>query len=329
MVSDRRMVRWMALAIALAVAAAGLWAWSQYRRDLRAAVQRVEGRSELAATTWGAVEYRRVGTGVPVLVIHGSGGGFDQGELIAQALLPEGQAWIAPSRFGYLRSALPRGADFELQARVLDAWLQGLGLPRVHVVALSQGGPAALLMAARHPARVASLTLLSAGVTATADTGQAQASRQGDALAWVFQGNLRYWLLARLGRGPLLELMGVDAEVARGLGPAQRELVDAVIDRMHPAAPRAAGVRLDNRAALPGVQDLAAIRAPTLVVHARDDRLQVFGNAQAALRHIPGARLAAFDRGGHLLVAVERDAVRRLLAGHLGATATGPILSSR
>jgi pimeloyl-ACP methyl ester carboxylesterase len=72
---------------------------------------------------------------------------------------------------------------------------------------------------------------------------------------------------------------------------------------------------------------IAAIRAPTLIVHARDDTLQRFHNAEFAARTIPGARLLAFDRGGHLLLAVEQPAIRDAVAQHIGAHA-GPAEAS-
>ncbi len=93
---------------------------------------------------------------------------------------------------------------------------------------------------------------------------------------------------------------------------------------MNPAAPRAAGARFDNQAALPDAAVLAAIPAPTLALHARDDGLQRFHNAEFAARHIPGAQLLAFERGGHLLLAVENAAVRRAVAAHLSPSAPPP-----
>jgi pimeloyl-ACP methyl ester carboxylesterase len=57
----------------------------------------------------------------------------------------------------------------------------------VAVVALSHGGPSALLFAALHPDRVTSLALISAGVASSTDASQQQANRQGDALTWIFQ----------------------------------------------------------------------------------------------------------------------------------------------
>jgi pimeloyl-ACP methyl ester carboxylesterase len=302
------MRRWPAvllvsLAAALAAGAAVM------ALDLRRSYARLEGTSSLVSTPEGDVEFKRAGAGLPVLVIHGSGGGFDQGELIARAVLGEGFDWIAPSRFGYLRSALPPNATFDLQAQAYAHLLDSLGLERVAVVALSHGGPSALLFAANHPQRVASLTLISCGVASSADAGQAEANRKGDALTTIFRFDALYWLVSRLARPWLMQLMGADAEVVAGLGPTQRGLVDRVIDEMNPVGPRSAGVAFDNRAAMPN-ERVVAIRAPTLVLHARDDRLQLYRHAEYAAAHIPGARLVPFERGGHLLIAVSQPQVR-------------------
>jgi pimeloyl-ACP methyl ester carboxylesterase len=106
-----------------------------------------------------------------------------------------------------------------------------------------------------------------------------------------------------------MALMGVSDTVVRDLTNPQQELIDRVIDEMNPVSPRAAGVTFDNRAALPNGR-IAGIRAPTLIVHARDDTLQLFRNAEFAAATIPGSRLLDFKRGGHLLIAVEQTTIR-------------------
>lgn len=311
----------MALAkgAALVALAALLLGGAWFVVDIRSAYERIAGRSELMRTILGDIEFVRGGSGPPVLVIHGSGGGFDQGELIARAVLGDGFAWIAPSRFGYLRSTLPEGATFDDQARAYAQLLDGLRIRKVAVVALSHGGPSALLFAALYPERVSSLTLLSCGVASSSDVEQAQANRKGDLLTTVYRHDLLYWAVSRLLRGWLIRLMGADDAVVTDLPVAQRDLAHRVIDEMNPVAPRAAGVAFDNRAAMPN-ERIAAIRAPTLVIHARDDALQLYRNAEFAAAKIPGARLMSFDRGGHLLVAVELPTVqaqtRRFILEH-------------
>lgn len=289
-----------------------------YALDRKRAYGRIRGSSSVIPSPCGDIEYTSGGSGPPVLVIHGSGGGFDQGELIARLLLGDGFAWIAPSRFGYLRSTFNEGATFDEQAHAYARLLDHLGVSQAAVVALSHGGPSALLFAALHPERVSSLTLVSCGVASSAEPAQASASRKGTMLASLFSHDTLYWAVTRLFRRQVTALMGADDAVIGALTPEQRAVVDEVIDRMNPAAPRAAGAAFDNRAALPNAR-IAAVRAPTLIVHAEDDRLQLFHNAEFAVRTIPDARLVSFARGGHLLMAVELAAVREAVQDHLYA----------
>jgi hypothetical protein len=53
---------------------------------------------------------------LPVLVVHGAGGGFDQGLHFGAPLAAKGFQVIAMSRFGYLRTPLPAEASAAAQA---------------------------------------------------------------------------------------------------------------------------------------------------------------------------------------------------------------------
>ena len=287
-----------------------------YLRDMARAYGRVRGRSTVVPSSCGDIEYTEGGSGPPVLVIHGSGGGYDQGELLVRALLGDRFRWITPSRFGYLRSAFREGATFDDQAHAYARLLDRLGVDEVAVVALSHGGPSALLFAALHPERVSSLTLISCGVASSDTPDQAQAGRRGDLLMTVFKHDALYWGLTKLFKRRLKELMGADGAVIAGLTREQRALVDQVIDHMNPVSPRAAGAAFDNTAALPN-ERIAAVRAPTLVFHARDDTLQLFHNAEFAASTIPDAKLVSFERGGHLLLSVEQATIRRAMQRHI------------
>jgi len=291
-----------------------------YRRDMRSAHERVHGGSHLLASPFGDIEFADGGSGPHVLVVHGSGGGFDQGKLLVDAVLGDRVHWVAPSRFGYLRSTFHEGATFDEQAHAYAYLLDHLAIDRVAVVALSHGGPSALLFAALHPDRVTSLTLISAGVASSSDAGQQEANRQGDALTWIFQRDYRYWAITTALRRRFLGVMGVSREVIAALTPDQRRLAGRVIEFMNPVSLRAAGVRFDNQAAMPNAR-IAAIQAPTLIVHAKDDTLQRYRNAEFAAAAIPGARLVGFDKGGHLLIAVEQTAIRTLLDTHIRGAA--------
>jgi 2-hydroxy-6-oxonona-2,4-dienedioate hydrolase len=280
-----------------------------YLRDMQRAYARVSGRTKVIPSPYGDIEYAEGGRGPDVLVIHGSGGGFDQGELLVQAFLGDNFHWIAPSRFGYLRSTYQDGATFVDQAHAYAALLDHLGVEKVAVVTISHGGPSALLFALLYPERVSSLTLLSTGVTAIDAGAQEQASKQGSMLAAIFKYDWLYWGVTKLFKRQFMALMGATDAVIAELTPPQRQLVDRVIDEMNPVSLRSAGAAFDNRAAMPR-EEIEGIRAPTLIIHATDDTLQLFQNAEYAAATIPGARLMRFERGGHLVMAAEEQAIR-------------------
>ena len=307
-----RLLRWSALGLAAAIAAALI----VFVRDMSRARERVSQRSAIVPSPFGDIEYTERGSGAPVLVIHGSGGGFDQGELIANAVVGEQFRVITPSRFGYLRSTFNAGATFDEQAHAYAHLLDQLGIESVAVVTMSHGGPSALLFAALHPDRVSSLTLLSTGVASSSGADQAEANKKGNMLTAVYRYNMLYWGLTKAFRTQFMTLLGANETVTGALTPGQRKLAGQVIDFMNPVSMRTAGVTFDNAAAMPN-ERIATIRAPTLIVHATDDGLQLFHNAEFAASRIPDARLVRFDHGGHLLIIVEQDAVRTLVRSHI------------
>ena len=122
----RRVISWLVVLIVVAAIAV----WAVHARDMRRAYARIRGGSTVIPSPFGDIEYAEAGTGQPVLVIHGSGGGFDQGGLLAGAVLGDNVRWIAPSRFGYLRSTFHQGATFDDQAHAY-AFLLDLSL--IHI----------------------------------------------------------------------------------------------------------------------------------------------------------------------------------------------------
>jgi 2-hydroxy-6-oxonona-2,4-dienedioate hydrolase len=307
-----RLLKWSAIA-SLTTLALGLGA---YARDMVRAYRRVQARGTAIPSPYGAIQYTEGGSGPDVLVIHGAGGGYDQGELIAQAILGDGFRWITPSRFGYLGSDLPEGATWDDQARAYAYLLGYLGVEKAAVVAMSQGGPSALLFAALYPERVSSLALVSCGVAPSSTEVRAEADQKGAMLKAIFRFDLLYWAVSKLFRQQFLGLMGAGPDVRAGLTPEEQRGVARIVEYMNPASLRSAGAAFDNETALPGAR-IAAIEAPVLIFHAKDDTLQLYHNALFAASTIPGARLMCFDEGGHLLIAVEQETIRAALQEHI------------
>ncbi|MBC7715464.1 MAG: alpha/beta fold hydrolase [Pseudorhodobacter sp.] len=116
--------------------------------------------SVLIPTRCGPIEYQEAGSGVPLLAVHGSGGGHDQGMAFAGSLAAQGIRVFAISRFGYLRTSMPADASAAAQADAHVCLLDALGIAQAAVMGGSAGAPSALQMALRHPDRVSALILL-------------------------------------------------------------------------------------------------------------------------------------------------------------------------
>jgi hypothetical protein len=54
-----------------------------------------------------------------------------------------------------------------------------------------------------------------------------------------------------------------------------------------------------------------------LILHAIDDALQLYHNAEFAYSTIPGAKLVRFQSGGHFLMVVEQSSIGELTQRHI------------
>ena len=118
----------------------------QYQKDMSISRDRVLDGSRVIRTAQGLIEYSTFGNGLPVMFIHGAGGGHDMGRVFAK-LIGEDFFWICPSRFGYLRTPIPEEASFESQADAYAALLDYLHIEKAAIIGLSIGGPSAPLFA--------------------------------------------------------------------------------------------------------------------------------------------------------------------------------------
>jgi hypothetical protein len=72
------------LVLASAVVVLAVYVAVQFRADMRVARAAVASYETIAVgTSYGSIELVDVGSGFPVLSIHGTGGGFDQGAIRA------------------------------------------------------------------------------------------------------------------------------------------------------------------------------------------------------------------------------------------------------
>lgn len=314
----RRKHRWRIAGLAIigglavfaaTVAVLGNRAAEQRRSDL-AAVR------SLAQTRHGTIEYISWGEGPPVLVLHGAGGGFDQGQLLADTLGGNGSRFIAVSRFGYLGSELPADPSTAAQAEALQDLLDYLGIEQASILAMSGGVPPALKFAEMFPGRTDRLVLLSSAPF----TPFSPKAKDRPIPTWAYTTLLGndavYWALTRVARGPLRSAFDARGDLMVDASADEWRFVDRLIDGFLPASARLAGVENEGAAVDPRAEyDLESIRAPTLIVHSRDDSLNPAAVGEALGKHILEARLLIFEHGGHLLLghhAELRDQIGRL-----------------
>jgi pimeloyl-ACP methyl ester carboxylesterase len=295
-------------ALAAVTAAAGV-AGRDFRRVVAAARRRVERGSTVIATRAGAMEYGEEGVGSPILMIHGTGGGFDQGLAFARPLAAAGFRVIAPSRFGYLRSDFPQDASSEAQADALVDLLDELEIERATVVGGSAGALPALAFAIRHPERTAALVPLVPATYVPGRPAPRPSPVSGAIIEWALRSDLLFWAGLRVAEDRMIEaLLATDAALVHAAAPAEQARVRSILYDILPISARARGLLNDARlAGNPAPMAIEQIRAPTLAISVEDDR---FGTAAAA-RHIaasvPGARLLIFQSGGHVWVGHEAE----------------------
>lgn len=292
-------------AVVLVVAIPGGNIYRRYQQELALAYQRIASGGKTIETTCGPIQYTEFGEGAPMLMVHGAGGGYDQGEYFAKVIGGH-YRWIAPSRFGFLGTPVPANADSVRQAEAHACLLDALGIERVGVVGVSMGGPSALLFAQRYPQRTNSLALISAASHANPPRPAIIAT-----VFKLFLNDFVFWSMVKLSPGGLLVALGVPSVVQQQLSPREVTELHAFLASIEPMAARRAGQLLEQQMSEYDAAQIQQIQAPTLVLHAPDDTLVAFEQGEFAAKQIPGAHFIPMEKGGHLALMLEMNAVAR------------------
>jgi len=236
-------------------------------------------------TVSGPIEYAERGRGEPILAIHGTLGGWDQGLVAAEYLRVNGFRIIAPSRPGYLGTPLSTGQTFAQQGDALAALLDVLEIDRIIVFAASGGGPAGYELAARHADRVTKLVQVE-GVCIPGPIPRAAT---------------RLTALFRLA-GSDTKAVASDRAGVLAAVPGRTATLEATLRASLGSARRRQGMKNDFTPFTPAPLD--RVTCPTLIVHGRSDKSVPPASAEYAHAHIAGSELYWMD-GSHLAFALE------------------------
>ncbi len=282
--------------------------YQAYRRAMSDVQERLLAGSKILTTDKGDIEYAVRGEGTPVLLLHGAGGGYDQGLWLGKMSLGDGYKFISVSRFGYLRLPIPENASIKAQAALYKVLLDHLDLKRVTVVGGSAGGPSATQFANDYPERTSALILLSA-----VSMSRAKGDKNPfyvNIIHLIQQSDYAYWLISKFMRPMMFNLMGIPSQVYNGFNAEQKELAREMLDIMHPMSRRYKGTINDGKMMEHYDIPTDGLCAPTLIIHARDDALVSYEHAESAHKKIEQSRLVSFDTGGHGMLS-QMDKVRR------------------
>ena len=287
-------------------------AYGQYRADIARARDRVSTGGDLVDTPSGPIEYALAGEGAPVLVVHGAGGGYDQGLDLGKSLAHRGFRIVAMSRFGYLGTPLPPDASAQAQADAHAHLMDALKIERAAVIGASAGAPSSMQFALRHPDRCSAMVLLvpAVYVPRPADAGSVL-TPAGTAFLFdtALKSDFLFWAAIKLARRVVIRaLLATPPALVDHAGTDERARVAEIIDHILPVSLRRLGL-LNDAAITSSLQryELEKIAVPTLTVSVADDLFGTFDGARYTAEHIPAARFVSYPSGGHVLVGHQEE----------------------
>jgi pimeloyl-ACP methyl ester carboxylesterase/DNA-binding CsgD family transcriptional regulator len=183
--------------------------------------------------------------------------------------------------------------DFTLDARVadLETLVDEIGLETVTLLGMSGGAPVAMAYAARHPERVERLIVYG---------GYAVGSGRDPS-----EGELAFRAMIRAGwaqEDPIFRRVFTTMFIPQAT-EEQTGWFDE-LQRMSTSTENALASRVE-RMAVDLTGELPRIAAPTLFLHARDDRASSLEGARTAAAMVPEARLVILESPNHILLADE------------------------
>jgi len=277
-----------AVAASLGVMGASTPAGADAARSARAVLpeQVIEAQTQTAQTPEGAVGYRELGAGSPLVLIMGLGGSMDEWPPSFVAALASRHHVVLVDNAGVGSTALISPLTITTMADEVSALMSDLDLGRAAVLGWSMGGMEAQALAVLHPGQVSKLVL------AATQPGSGHALPIPPAAAAKAASTNPAEVLSVLFPSTALSALGVYVKAILRYPDSYRASPAVVAEQgtaisQWMAGDDAAGRRFEH------------VKAPTLVADGTEDQLNPVANDRALAGAVHASKLVLYRGAGH------------------------------
>ncbi|MGP6175596.1 alpha/beta fold hydrolase [Corynebacterium sp. A21] len=272
-----------------------------------------ESTSRTVQTKDWNIHYQEVGTGYPVILIHGSGPGAGGWSNFSPNIIPLAQHFrvLAIDVPGWGKSSAVRAQESD-SVEALRQFMDELGIEKAALIGNSMGGMIGINMAITHPERVSHL--ISMGAPGLARPQLFSAGGLSEGMKILVEG---YKNPTKEVMRELADIMTFDPAFASEEMVAQR--AEAAAERDDHRANFLEGFgKPDGFLRFSEAKDIATITAPSLLIHGRDDRVVHFENSLQLNTLIPNSRLYLINQCGHWAQLEHSEEFNRIVANFIG-----------
>lgn len=256
-------------------------------------------------TSYGKMSYIDAGEGEEtILVSHGLFGGYDQGYNTIKGQLNHYRV-LAPSRFGYVGTDLPKNSTVIDQAYAYAEFLDTLNVDKVYILGTSAGGTSAIRFAMQYPERVKGLILYCSGATPMEKPLQDKSPNYA-AVPKLMCHDFGLWAI-----GPIMQnMMSMPKNTWLSVFPVSKRRSGVINDGYHA-----------NRDLIANYDEykIEEINVPVLALHAKDDKMADYKAIETMVNRFPNKTLISFETGGHMMYG-NSDAVDMALNNFINET---------
>ena len=131
----------------------------------------------------------------------------------------------------------------------------------------------------------------------------------------LISSDFLFWAALHVARDQVIKVvLATPPELLTTASPGEQARVNAMLDNILPVSLRAEGLVSDTAVGkhlAPAL--LESVRAPTLIISARDDRYGTYATAKYTASRIPGAKFVGFDKGGHTWVGHDDEVMAEIV----------------